>query len=163
MGKVETKKVEGIWMVSPGPGRTGAGMLTDCIRCRSCEAACSFWKEGKVNPALSRIRVFPKELEWIMGESANIVEVKVCRQCPGIPPCVLACPVDAIERSPKTGAVIIDDEKCIRCGRCVEECPYDAIWYNKATNKILKCDLCGGQPKCVEWCPVNVLKYVKIK
>jgi Fe-S-cluster-containing hydrogenase component 2 len=25
---------------------------------------------------------------------------------------------------------------------------------------VVKCDLCGGSPKCVEWCPNNVIIYI---
>ena len=44
--------------------------------------------------------------------------------------------------------------------RCIKACPYDGVWYNKAADKIVRCDLCGGDPKCVTWCPPQVLKYV---
>lgn len=152
-----------IWAIIPRLGTTGAGMKTPCIKCRSCEAACSFYKEGKLNPKMSRIRVYSKELEWIEGTADTIVEPTVCKQCPGTPPCALICPVNAIDRDLKTGAVVIDDEKCTRCRLCINACPYDAIWFNKSEKRILKCDLCGGEPKCVEWCPVGVLKYIKIK
>lgn len=47
-----------------------------------------------------------------------------CRKCLGHP-CVNVCPVNAISIG-KTGA-IIDQDKCIKCGRCKEACPYSAI------------------------------------
>ncbi len=28
--------------------------------------------------------------------------------------------------------------------------------------KIVKCDLCGGDPKCVDFCPTEALRYVPV-
>jgi len=47
-----------------------------------------------------------------------------CRGCLAHP-CTSVCPVKAI--SIQDGKSIIDDDKCIRCGRCVDICPYHAI------------------------------------
>ena len=149
--------------IEPGLGKTGAGFTTDCVKCMGCVVACSFWREGKVNPKLSRIRIKSHELDWVKGKSDKIVERIVCKQCPGISPCMLACAVEAMTRDENTGAVVIDDKKCTRCKKCIEACPFDAIWYNEEVDKILKCDLCGGVPKCVRWCPIGCLKIVKLK
>jgi len=136
---------------------------TDCTACKGCELICSFFREGKNNPALSRIRIRLTDIEWIKGKADKIVEQKVCKQCPGIPMCMIACPVEgALYRDSETGAVVVNDELCIRCKKCVEACPFEAVWYNERADKILKCDLCGGEPKCVEWCPVECLKFERI-
>ncbi len=47
-----------------------------------------------------------------------------CRGCMAHP-CMSVCPVKAI--SMVNGRSHIDEEKCIRCGRCVDVCPYTAI------------------------------------
>ena len=47
-----------------------------------------------------------------------------CRGCLAHP-CMSVCPVKAI--SMVNGKSHIDEEKCIRCGRCVDVCPYSAI------------------------------------
>lgn len=47
-----------------------------------------------------------------------------CRGCLAHP-CTSICPVKAI--SIVDGKSHIDQEKCIRCGRCIEACPYHAI------------------------------------
>jgi Fe-S-cluster-containing dehydrogenase component len=76
---------------------------------------------------------------------------------------MLACPVEgALYRNLETGVVMVNFELCVRCKSCIEACPYDAIWYNEAADKILKCDTCGGKPKCVMWCPVECLKLERI-
>ena len=40
-------------------------------------------------------------------------------------PCVEVCPKKAI--SLVNGKSVIDQEKCIKCGRCKDVCPYGAI------------------------------------
>ncbi len=47
-----------------------------------------------------------------------------CRGCLAHP-CTAVCPVQAV--SMVKGKSFIDKEKCIRCGRCMEACPYNAI------------------------------------
>lgn len=47
-----------------------------------------------------------------------------CRGCLAHP-CMSVCPVKAI--SMVNGKSCIDQEKCIRCGRCADVCPYTAI------------------------------------
>lgn len=143
-------------------GKDRAGKETECIRCIGCEAICSFMKERMVNPAVSRIRVEPQELEWIERKTNRIVTHKVCQHCSGITPCMKACPVEgAIVKDTEWGTVLIDDTKCNRCQECVKACPFKAVWYDERNNRMIKCDLCGGKPQCVEWCPVGVLRFVK--
>lgn len=54
-------------------------------------------------------------------------QVKVTDACQGClaHPCKEVCPKGAIEL--KNGRSVIDEEKCIKCGKCVKECPYGAI------------------------------------
>lgn len=40
-------------------------------------------------------------------------------------PCIEVCPKDAIHM--ENGHSVIDEEKCIKCGKCVSACPYNAI------------------------------------
>jgi carbon-monoxide dehydrogenase iron sulfur subunit len=151
-------------VISVVRGRTGAGKETDCMRCMGCEAICSFVKEGEVNLELSRIKIEPNELEWMEGRSSKIVTHRICHQCPGVSPCMKVCPVPyAIIRDSELGTVLIDDSKCTRCQLCIKACPFKAIWYDKRHDKVIKCDLCGGDPQCVKWCSVNVLHLEKIR
>lgn len=41
--------------------------------------------------------------------------------------CITVCPRGAISVDEKTGKSVIDESKCIKCGKCKEACPYDAI------------------------------------
>ena len=54
----------------------------------------------------------------------RVVSTEACQGCLGHP-CTVVCPKDAIHI--ENGRSVIDQEKCIKCGRCVSACPYNAI------------------------------------
>ena len=70
-----------------------------------------------------------------------------------------ACAPDAITRDPSSSAVIIDYGRCIQCGACVGACPFGAISLD-LEGKPVKCDLCGGNPKCVKDCYPRALLWM---
>lgn len=53
--------------------------------------------------------------------------IKVSDMCQGCVahPCTEVCPKDAVDIV--NGKSLIDQDKCIKCGRCVTACPYNAI------------------------------------
>ncbi|MBI4186518.1 MAG: 4Fe-4S dicluster domain-containing protein [Chloroflexi bacterium] len=163
---VESKiRVKNIWRVTPTMGVVSENKFaTDCTACETCMNFCSHFHEGSANTVLSRIVINPTELEWMLHETDDpTVERTICRQCPGLAPCMAVCKVaGAMYRDEKTGAVIIDPEYCNNCRACERACPYNAVWYVEGADKMLKCDLCGGEPQCVEVCPVFCLKYEKV-
>ena len=94
----------------------------------------------------------------------------MCRGCVAHP-CMLACPKGAI--SMLNGRSHIDQDKCIKCGRCKAVCPYDAISHNtrpceqacgvkaigsdemgRASIKEDKCVSCG---QCMVSCPFGAI------
>ena len=114
-----------------------------CSGCRRCEIACSLFHEGRIWPEASRVRVFM----FVPG-----VEVPhLCFQCEDYP-CVEACPAEALSVDEKTGAVKVEVSKCTACGVCVEACPGRVPHLHPSGNYVVICDLCNGQPKCVEAC-----------
>jgi carbon-monoxide dehydrogenase iron sulfur subunit len=116
-----------------------------CDGCMMCVLMCSIRKTGIANPLLARLSVALSE-----GDTAH--KVRVCRHCVDIP-CREACPVpDAMCVDEGTGAVLVDDALCTGCLACVDACPYEAIRVGP-NGEILKCDLCGGDPTCVRYCP----------
>ena len=56
-------------------------------------------------------------------------QVLVTEGCQGClaHPCVEVCPKDAIRLDRYNGRSVIDQDKCIKCGRCVDVCAYHAI------------------------------------
>jgi carbon-monoxide dehydrogenase iron sulfur subunit len=114
-----------------------------CSGCRRCEIVCSLSHEGKIWPEASRVRVFM----LIPG-----IEVPhLCAQCHDYP-CVDACPVDALSVSKETEAVLVDKEKCIACGKCIDACPSKVPYIHPVQKYAVICDLCNGEPKCVKAC-----------
>ena len=81
--------------------------------------------------------------------------------------CIKACPVGAIKKDPLTGIISIDEELCKQeieengCTECVVGCQYDAICIPPGYDHVVTCDLCGGEPKCIEACPVDALELKK--
>jgi carbon-monoxide dehydrogenase iron sulfur subunit len=130
--------------VSVDPGK--------CIGCGICEYACTVEKgEGIWNPLRSRIRVVR------MAPIFNFA--LTCRGCQDAR-CVKACPERAISQSESTGLLIIDETKCKGCDWCVQACEHGGITIHSETGKAIACNLCEGEPKCVESCPEEALEIV---
>ena len=153
--------------------------LTRCTGCMTCVLACK--EENFTPPGEYWIKV--SELQ---GTDPPIYMPMLCVHCDN-PPCVDACPKNAIIKRPD-GIVIIDQNKCVvECGRCVEACPYgvialhpDAKYFpetpipyerNMAEHRIHKpglagkCTMCvhrvdqGLEPACVSGCPAGALIF----
>jgi len=130
-----------------------------CHGCGICELACSLSHRGACGPSLASIRVLRDPL-------AGEFHLETCRQC-AYPSCLLACPFGAITSDPKTGARVVDADKCEGCGACSRACSDDdqrkMIRSNPQNGEYFKCDLCSRRdrgPVCVEACPWGALSYV---
>lgn len=119
-----------------------------CTGCKICEMVCSAVKEGEFNPLLSRIRTV--RLGTVVNTSL------ACRLCDD-PTCVRACPGKALSQDEETGIIHVDEDKCMGCGWCIEACEFGAIAMPKDRKHVIICDLCGGDPECVEMCPQGAL------
>ena len=133
---------------------TGRRIVADadkCCGCRVCEMVCSLRTAGVFDPnrsAIHRNTLVP-DLRF---------SLTICPQCPTMP-CAQVCLVHAISRDEVAGAVVVDPDLCNLCGACVEACPLEQIVI--VDERVLKCDLCGGDPLCVRWCPRGVLSVAE--
>lgn len=125
-----------------------------CTGCRACEMVCSLNKWGECSPERAAIRN-------IRTEAAGLVSTLpvLCQQCEN-PICQAVCPVGAITRDELTGALVVDEDKCLGCRRCVYSCPFGGVSVDSVTGKAVKCDLCGGDPNCVKFCSKEALQFV---
>jgi Fe-S-cluster-containing hydrogenase component 2 len=82
-----------------------------------------------------------------------------CRGCDDAR-CVKSCPEKAITQSEANHLLIIDEKKCKGCDWCVQACPRGGITIHTGTGKAIACNLCEGEPKCVEICPEEALMIV---
>lgn len=133
-----------------------------CSGCMYCVSACSTYNAGATSMFRSCIHIVRHEghaLTRIDEEDDLIFDMVNCQQCDE-PYCMNACPVMAIKRDAVTGAMLIDHDKCIGCQMCMISCPFGAIFYDRERKSSVKCDLCGGDPQCVKFCPTGALQFI---
>ena len=147
--------------------------LTRCLGCYACVVACKMCYGTRPDVNYNGVN----RVEW--GEYPDAhqrYQLTMCMHCDNAP-CVEVCPVKATTKT-EEGPVVMDYEKCIGCGLCVNACPYDArtlvkddettfegkvMVYEeesaKRLNLVEKCTMCyaraqqGLKPMCVDHCP----------
>jgi Fe-S-cluster-containing hydrogenase component 2 len=122
-----------------------------CTGCRQCELACSWVQAGSFQPSRSLVRVH------VFDEQASFAPY-ACFQCAEAW-CVQACPVNAIDVDPATGAKVVLDEVCVGCKLCAIACPFGTIFFDPASERAAKCDLCAGDPACAHACPTGAIEF----
>ncbi len=151
-----------------------------CTACKGCQVACKQWNQLpspltaeefeftksyqsplEVSPDTWIIMTFD-EVDLDIGVEWNFMR-RACFHC-GDAACLQACPVGAISKK-DSGAVVIDQEKCIGCQYCTNACPFDIPKWKEAENKTFKCWLCQDRlandrhPGCVTTCPTGALSF----
>lgn len=143
-----------------------------CTRCDDCVRACASAHDG--NPRFQRHGPI----------TGHYMVVNACMHCAD-PVCMIGCPTGAISRENLGGEVVINDNTCIGCSICYNNCPYDAIrmvtvrdkkGFFKITAsgdnqgapiyKATKCDFCvdhRGGPACVRACPHDALARIDMQ
>jgi Fe-S-cluster-containing dehydrogenase component len=129
------------------------GDFEKCSGCRICEMVCSLEHAKMCSPAKSRISI----IKW---EEEGISIPSMCQQCEE-PLCMKVCPVEGIRRDKETGAILTDPDLCIGCKMCIMVCPFGGPSVDPEEGKIIRCDLCEGDPKCVNFCPQEALMWVR--
>jgi len=130
-----------------------------CVGCRNCEVECALFHEKKPDLNKSRIKTY------YFNPPVDIPSL--CAKC-NDSPCIKACPekVQALSKDKVTGAVLVDDKKCIACWACIEACAKDRadVIRKSKDGKTVDgiCDLCGGDPSCVKVCKEGALSIVPV-
>jgi Fe-S-cluster-containing dehydrogenase component/CRP-like cAMP-binding protein len=160
------------FFVTGGYVQGTATMLIDlerCTRCDDCVRACAMTHDN--NPRF--IRHGPVHDRFMVATA--------CMHCSD-PVCMIECPTGAIHRTRSDGTVVINDQTCIGCTQCANNCPYDAIRMvpirDRSGNPIVdektgnpltqatKCDLCidqWGPPACQTACPHDALQRIDMR
>ena len=121
-----------------------------CWGCKTCEVACK--QENHSEDGIKLIFISEDGPKIVDGKLDFVFKINVCRHCDD-PPCVEACPEEAITKR-EDRIVVMDYEKCTGCQSCIEVCPYDAIAFDENQCIARKCNLChrrvdnGLMPAC---------------
>lgn len=155
-----------------------------CDGCRACMVACKNWNDlpaeieefngsfqshEKTTANTWNVLTFTEHetetgnLQWLFRHSA-------CMHCTDAT-CVKVCPESAISHT-EFGSVVIDSDKCVGCGYCVQNCPFDVIELavyedenGDEYRKSQKCTQCydrvseGLQPACAAICHTGAISY----
>ncbi|SMC35250.1 4Fe-4S dicluster domain-containing protein [Sporomusa malonica] len=147
-----------------------------CTGCQACSVACKQWNELPAEKTThtgsyqTHQNFTPKTWSFITFNEVwenNKMEwlflKKQCMHCADAA-CEKACNNGAISHTDK-GFVVIDKQKCIGCGYCVANCPFNVPCVDPKTNKSTKCTGCpervsnGLRPACVQACQPEALTF----
>ncbi len=113
---------------------------------------------GGFNPRSALVRVESNREMGLNKPVSHIDYPHVCRQCEPAP-CADACPAGAFDTNEALSIPVIDQEVCTGCEECLGACPHGMVLMDAETGKAGKCDLCGGEPLCVRYCPEGALVF----
>lgn len=147
-----------------------------CTGCKACTVACKEWnnlpaeKTQLIQSYQSMKDFTPKTwtyvtfIERYQHKKMDFFMRKAqCFHC-AVPACLQACTSNAISKSAE-GFVVIDQEKCIGCGYCAEDCPFGVPKVDEVRKKAYKCSGCIERvsndltPACVQTCQPGALQY----
>ena len=146
-----------------------------CTGCKACTVACKEWNElpaektvlvssyqtvKDFSPSTWTYVAFTEKFDnqkmsWYMRKAQ-------CFHC-AEPACLKACSSNAISKS-DSGYVVIDQNLCIGCGYCVENCPFGVPKVDSVRKKAYKCTGCIDRvennltPACVQTCQPGALE-----
>lgn len=158
--------------------------VTKCDGCRACMVACKNWNDLPAEPqdflgsAQSHTKTTADTwnvLQYIEHDNSKggldyLFRHSTCFHCTDAA-CEKVCPENAISYT-EFGSVVIDEDKCVGCGYCVQNCPFEVIslktYIDKNGNeyrKSKKCTMCtdrleeGLQPACVTTCHTGAMEF----
>jgi formate dehydrogenase iron-sulfur subunit len=158
--------------------------VTKCDGCRACMVACKSWNDLPAEPqdflgsAQSHTKTTADTwnvLQYIEHENSKggldyLFRHSSCFHCTDAA-CEKVCPENAISYT-EFGTVVIDQDACVGCGYCVNNCPFEVISLKEYVDKngdkyrkAHKCTMCtdrleeGLQPACVTTCHTGAMEF----
>ena len=149
-----------------------------CSACRACMVACKQWHDLPADFSTPFNGQYQSHAD-LTPTTWNLIKMKErvdaggrfhwdfikfqCMHC-AKPACMLGCPEGAISQK-DSGAVVIDEDKCVGCGYCRTNCPFNVPRIDPERNKSTKCDLCfdriehGMVPSCAKTCTADAIHF----
>ena len=132
--RIGTKRMlEILERITRGEGKDGDIELLEELAYKVKDGAMCGLGQTAPNPVLTTIKYFRNEYEdhiynkkCTAASCKSLISFNITDDCRGCTACARKCPVGAISGEKKEKHVI-DQDVCIRCGRCEENCKFDAI------------------------------------
>jgi len=132
--RIGTKRMlEILERITHGEGKEGDIELLEELAEKIKDGSMCGLGQTAPNPVLTTIKYFRNEYEdhiynhtCTAKSCKDLFQFVITDNCTGCTLCARKCPVDAISGVRK-GQHLIDQEACIKCGKCEEVCNFDAI------------------------------------
>ena len=132
--RIGTKRMlEILERITKGEGKDGDIELLEELAYKVKDGAMCGLGQTAPNPVLTTIKYFRNEYEdhiynkkCTAASCKSLISFNITDECRGCTACARKCPVGAISGNKKEKH-FIDQDVCIRCGRCEENCKFDAI------------------------------------